>query len=78
MGAQESGGSGMPAQNPELRKRLAQAGGAARWGKYSDRDRQALAAERLAEYIRKQVAVAPPLSAEQRDRLALLLRGDAA
>ncbi len=32
-------------------------------------------ADRLAEYIQRLVADAPPLSPEQRDRLALLLRG---
>lgn len=31
---------------------------------------------KLAEYIHKLVDAAPPFSAEQRDRLALLLRGD--
>lgn len=42
--------------------------------------RGALAAERLAAYIEKTVAEAPPLTSAQRDRLALLLRpatGDA-
>jgi hypothetical protein len=34
-----------------------------------------LRAERLAEHIARVVADAPPLTAEQRDRLALLLRG---
>ncbi len=32
-------------------------------------------ADRLSQYIRRVVDEAPPLSAEQRDRLALLLRG---
>jgi hypothetical protein len=36
-----------------------------------------LRAERLADYIRKTVDSAPPLTAEQRDRLAVLLRGAA-
>lgn len=40
--------------------------------------RQALKAARLADHIRRTVAEAPPLTAEQRDRLALLLRGDVA
>lgn len=40
--------------------------------------RRNLKAERLAEYIARVVDAAPPLSAEQRDHLALLLRGDAA
>ncbi len=34
-----------------------------------------LKAERLADYITRTVDVAPALSAEQRDRLSLLLRG---
>lgn len=36
--------------------------------------RRALKAERLADYIQRTVDAAPPLSREQRDRLALLLR----
>ena len=40
--------------------------------------RRNLRAERMAEYIRKTVDAAPPLSVEQRERLALLLRGGAA
>lgn len=40
--------------------------------------RRDLKAERLAKYIRECVDTAPPLSAEQRDRLATLLRGRAA
>ena len=35
-------------------------------------------AVRLAEHIRRLVDAAPPLSPEQRDRLALLLRGTGA
>lgn len=35
--------------------------------------RRNLKAERLADYIRKTVDTAPPLTPEQRDRLALLL-----
>ena len=42
----------------------------------SDLQRQ-LRAERLEEHIRRVVALAPPLTTEQRDRLALLLRGAA-
>ena len=52
----------------------------------SDEDREAerraradYAAAKLEEHIRRVVDAAPPLTAEQRDRLALLLRdGDAA
>lgn len=36
------------------------------------------AAVRLEDYIRKVVDQAPPLTAEQRDRLSVLLRGTAA
>jgi len=36
--------------------------------------RRNLRTERLAEYIKRTVDAAPPLTAEQRDRLALLLR----
>jgi hypothetical protein len=36
------------------------------------------AAQRLADYIEVTVRMAPPLTQEQRDRLALLLRGDVA
>ena len=39
--------------------------------------RRNLRAERLAVHIAKVVAEAPPLTAEQRDRLAVLLRGGA-
>jgi hypothetical protein len=39
--------------------------------------RRDLRAARLADYIAKTVDAAPPLSSEQRDRLALLLRGAA-
>lgn len=39
--------------------------------------RRSLRAERLAMYIRRTVDAAPPLTAEQRDRLAVLLRGEA-
>ena len=39
--------------------------------------RRDLAAERLADYIAKTVAEAPPLTDEQRDRLAGILRGGA-
>jgi hypothetical protein len=39
--------------------------------------RRDLRAARAEEYIRKLVEAAPPLSAEQRDRLAILLKGAA-
>lgn len=40
--------------------------------------RRNLRAARLEDYISRVVAEAPPLTAEQRDRLAVLLRGGAA
>lgn len=40
--------------------------------------RRNLREAKLAEHIAKAVAEAPPLTDEQRDRLATLLRGDAA
>lgn len=36
--------------------------------------RQQLKAERLADYIKRTVEAAPPLTDEQRDRLVLILR----
>lgn len=36
------------------------------------------AAEKLAEYVERTVAEAPPLTPAQRDRIAVLLRGSAA
>lgn len=39
-----------------------------------DAARQALAAAKLEAYVAKVIAIAPPLSPEQRDRLALLFR----
>lgn len=40
--------------------------------------RRQLKAEQLADYIKRTVDAAPPLTPEQRDRLALLLRGGGA
>lgn len=37
--------------------------------------RRSLRAEKLEEYIGKTLATAPPLTSEQRERLALLLHG---
>ena len=39
--------------------------------------RRNMRAERLAEHVAKVVAQAPPLTAAQRDRIAVLLRGGA-
>ena len=40
--------------------------------------RRDLRVERLADHIRRTVDAAPPLTVEQRDRLAMLLRGGSA
>lgn len=70
----------MPAIDAERRSLQAKHAAAVRWNKpqqvvETGRD---LAAARLADYIRRTVDAAPPLTPEQRDRLAVLLRGDAA
>lgn len=41
-------------------------------------ERRNLAAEVIAQHVAKVVAKAPPLTTEQRDRIATLLRGGAA
>ena len=65
----------MPAIDSQRRTLQAKHAAAVRWGKPNQTDTaRELAAARLADYIEKVVAAAPPLSAEQRDRLALLLR----
>jgi type II secretory pathway predicted ATPase ExeA len=40
--------------------------------------RRQLKASRLEEYVQRTLATLPPLTADQRDRIALLLRDDAA
>lgn len=66
----------MPARSPELRTALARAGHAAAYGTTEkvEQTRRELAAERLAAYIEKVVDASPPLTADQQDRLTLLLR----
>lgn len=61
-------------------KERATAAGNARAGNHAAADaaRQRLKSLKAEEYIRRLVASAPPLSPDQRNRLALLLRGDAA
>ncbi|MFC5140323.1 hypothetical protein ACFPK1_18935 [Actinomycetospora rhizophila] len=60
---------------PGPRKLAARAGAAAKH-KHPDADelRSELAAERIAAYVEKVLASAPPLTNDQRDRLAVLLR----
>ncbi|MGI8682425.1 MAG: hypothetical protein ACR2JO_09945 [Mycobacteriales bacterium] len=63
-----------------MRYLSARAGGAAKAGKPEAiaESRRDLAAERIACYIERVVAAAPPLTAEQQTRLAALLRPGAA
>lgn len=63
----------------ERRKLRAHKGVAVRRGDQAEAARldTEIRTARLADYIRKTVDAAPPLTAEQRDRLALLLQGEA-
>jgi hypothetical protein len=65
----------VPAKSQALRLAVAAAGGAARSSNQEliTQTRRDLATERLASYIAKVVAEAPPLTPEQRTRLACLL-----
>lgn len=66
----------MPARNSTIRRLVAEAGAAARWGEpaRAAAARRDLAAERLASYVERIVAEAPPLTVEQRARITDLLR----
>lgn len=66
----------MSARSPELRRLVAQIGGASKHGHDTTEARRALRAARAEDYIKALVDGAPALSAEQRDRLAVLLRSD--
>ena len=69
----------MPASSPTLRHSTAKAGAAVRWRSPGALEaRRELTAERIASYVERVLADAPPLTNEQRERLALLLRGGAA
>jgi len=65
----------MPAKSKQLRVAVARSGHAARGGDPGkiESTRRDLAAERIACYVEAVVAQAPPFTAEQRARLALLL-----
>jgi hypothetical protein len=66
----------VPAHSRSLRRSTARAGGAVRWSlPDADQARRDLAAERISAYIQRVLADAPPLNAQQRDRLAGLLAG---
>lgn len=65
----------MPAHDPAQRSYVSQIAARKRWGTDDTQARQALKSSRAEDYVRKLVDEAPPLTPEQRDRLALLLRG---
>jgi hypothetical protein len=66
----------LPASSPSLHGSTARAGADARWRKPdAEAARRELAAERISSFVQRVLADAPPLSDEQRDRLALLLCG---
>ncbi len=60
---------------PAVRSAQGRHGAAVRWRKPNQTETaRDLAAARLEDYIARTVAAAPPLTPEQRDRLATLLR----
>jgi len=64
----------MPAKTPELRRAASRAGTAVRYSHPdADEARADLAVLRITAYVEKVVAAAPPLSSDQRCRLASLL-----
>ena len=70
----------MPAIEAERRSLQAKHAAAVRWNKPNQGETaRDLAAAKLADYIARVVAEAPPLTSEQRERIAsLLMGGDAA
>lgn len=68
----------MPADD-NTRVLQAKRAAAKRWGRADEPDlARELATERIARYVKDVVASAPPLTAEQKDKIALLLGGSAA
>ncbi len=69
----------MPASTQDRRSAQGSYAAAVRWRK-PDQDQKArdFAFARLEDYIRQTVEAAPPLTDDQRSRLALLLRGGTA
>ena len=63
----------MPESGMIARSLQAQRAAAKRWNKPTEELDRDYAAEKLADYISRTVDAAPPLTAEQRDRLAVLL-----
>jgi hypothetical protein len=71
----------MPANDPEVRSAVSKVRAVRRWSPNNtealNAARRELRAAQAADYIKRLVDSAPPLTDEQRDRLALLLRGAA-
>ena len=67
----------MPARSPEIRVASSKLGGLSKSRRPDDPDvaeaHRDLAAAKIAEYIRRTVEAAPPLTAGQRSKLAVLL-----
>jgi hypothetical protein len=63
----------MPKNSPSLRQAVARTGAGSRWGSDDEDARRDLATEQIAAYVDRIVAAAPPLTAEQRNRLTSLL-----
>jgi hypothetical protein len=64
----------MPARSPEMRRKIAAAGGAAKHRKPDAAARKAeLAVARIEEYVSRVVASSPPLTERQRRKIASIL-----
>jgi hypothetical protein len=63
------------AHDPAIRRLAVRKAAQVRWKRPAPETTAQLAEAQLANYIKRVVDQAPPLSAEQCDRLALLLRG---
>jgi len=65
----------MAAKDADQRRLVAKIAAGDRWGSPDGGARRDLAASQLETHIRQLVSVAPPLTQEQRNRLAVLLQG---
>ena len=66
----------MPAKNKVVRVAAARAGAEKRWNPDETSAARDLAAARIEDYVQRLVAEAPPLTPEQRTRIAsLVIRG---
>jgi hypothetical protein len=67
----------LAAHDPEVRRLAARKAAQSRWNRPTPETAAQLAEAQLADYIKRTVAAAPKLTADQVDRLSLLLRGPA-